>query len=245
MSRVISVTNHKGGVGKTTIVANLGFSLARQFKVLLVDLDPQANLTSGLGLSGNENTLAKYFKEKIHFRSPQVTPYAINPYVHIIPGSAELLKLEYQLYEAVRSDSILGELLIPVKKSYDLILLDCPPSFNIFTINALSCSNLILAPAKPEIFSVHGIEFLKKFATTHEIPFKIVFNQINIQSLLHKRVMEQVTRDYNGNLLTNNIRNSIALAEAFESAQDIFNYRGNSSAADDFVNLADELIPYI
>lgn len=245
MSRVISVSNHKGGVGKTTIVANLGFSMARQFKVLLVDLDPQSNLSSGLGLANSENTLAKYLKEKIHFRWPTVTPHVINPYVHIIPGSADLLKLEYQLHESVRAESVLNEILGPIKKSYDLIILDCPPSFNIFTINALSCSNLILAPAKPEIFSVHGIEFLKKFANAHGIPFKIVFNQINTQSLLHKRIMEQVTRDYDGNLLSNSIRNSIALAEAFESAQDIFNYKSNSSAADDFTKLADELIPYI
>jgi chromosome partitioning protein len=174
-----------------------------------------------------------------------VKPYEINPYVHIIPGSADLLKLEYQLHESVRSDSILKEILTPIKKSYDLILLDCPPSFNIFTINALTCSNLILAPAKPEVFSVNGIEFLEQFAVKHDIPFKIIFNQINMQSLLHKRIIEKVTKDYNGNLLTNSIRNSIALAEAFESAQDIFNYKGNSTAASDFVNLADELIPYI
>ncbi|MCK5210611.1 MAG: ParA family protein, partial [Cyclobacteriaceae bacterium] len=75
MARVISVSNHKGGVGKTTLVANLGFALARNFKILLIDLDPQANLSSGLGFENCEENIEKYFKEVIHFRLPEVNPY--------------------------------------------------------------------------------------------------------------------------------------------------------------------------
>lgn len=245
MARIISVSNHKGGVGKTTITANLGFALARQFKVLLVDVDPQANLSTGLGFKDQRYCLDQYLKEKIHYRNPEIVPYALNAYVHIIPCTLDLIKIENLLHETVRAEWMLKEILAPLRNSYDLILLDCPPSFTILTLNALKSSNLILVPAKPETFSVHGIKLLNDFANEHNVPFKIVFNQINSRTLFHKRIMEEVKEMYPEQLLTSNIKNAIALAEAFSCAQDIFNYRTESSAAQDFANLADELIPFI
>jgi chromosome partitioning protein len=245
VARIISISNHKGGVGKTTVTANLAFALARYFKILLVDLDPQANLSSGLGFRDCEESIGKYFREVIHFRSPKVTPTIINEYIHIIPSRVDLLKIEYQLHEAPRGETVLKEILLPIKNQYDLILLDCPPSFNFLTINALKCSNLILVPAKPEIFSIDGISLIKNFADENEIPFKIVFNQVNVRSLLHQQVMDNAEGEFQGKLLSNNIRNTITLAEAFEHAQDIFHYKNDSSGASDFVNVADELMPYI
>jgi chromosome partitioning protein len=123
--------------------------------------------------------------------------------------------------------------------------LDCPPSFNLLTINALACSNLILVPAKPEVFSINGIALIKAFAEERGIPIKIVFNQVDKRSLLHKRVMREAVNKFNGQLLANSIRNSMALAEAFEHAQDIFHYRNKSTGASDFTNIADELISVI
>ena len=245
MSRVISVSNHKGGVGKTTITANLGFALARHFKVLLVDVDPQSNLSAGLGFRNQRECLDKYLKEKIHFRSPPIQPYTINSYVHIIPCTLDLIKIENLLHETAGAEWMLKQILSPLQTRYDLIILDCPPSFTILTVNALKCSNLILVPAKPETFSVHGIALLNDFANENNIPFKIVFNQINFRTLFHKRIMEEVRLNYPDQLLKSSIKNGIALAEAFSCAQDIFNYRNESNAAEDFANLADELLPYI
>jgi chromosome partitioning protein len=245
VARIISISNHKGGVGKTTVTANLGFALARYFKILLVDLDPQANLSSGLGFNNSEESIGKYFKEVIHFRSPHITPAIINEYVHIIPSKVDLLKIEYQLHETARGETVLKEILLPLKSKYDLILLDCPPAFNLLTINALRCSNLILVPAKPEMFSIHGISLIKNFADENDIPFKIVFNQVNVRSLLHQQVMDSAGEEFQGKLLTNNIRNTITLAEAFDHAQDIFHYKNDSSGASDFTNVADELMPYL
>lgn len=243
MARVISVCNNKGGVGKTTIVANLGFALARNFKILLIDLDPQGNLSSGLGFENSDENIGKYFKDIIHFRRPELIPYKINKYVGIIPGDYNLLKIENQLHDTIRSEFILKEIILPIKSEYDLIIIDCPPSFNLLTINALHASNLILAPAKPEIFSIHGIDMVKEFAKENAIPYRIIFNQVNIRCLLHKRMIDDATKQFNGNLLKHRIRNTIVLAEAFEHAQNIFNYKSESSGADDFVELADELLP--
>ena len=245
MARVISVSNHKGGVGKTTIVANLGFALARNFKILLIDLDPQGNLSSGLGYENCEENIEKYFKEVIHFRSPVVTPYHINSYIDIIPGNIELIKIENQLHDTLRAEFVLKEILLPLKSKYDLIIIDCPPSFNLLTINALHSSNLILIPAKPEIFSIHGIDHIKNFAKENAIPFKVIFNQVNSRSILHKETMQNAKEQYNGNQMNHTIRNTVVLAEAFENAQNIFSYKSESLGATDFVALADELIPFL
>jgi chromosome partitioning protein len=245
VAKVICVSNHKGGVGKTTIVANLGFALARYFKVLLIDLDPQANLSTGLGFGHIEENIVKYFKDIIHFRSSHVVPSVINQYVHIIPCNRDLLKIQDQLHETIRSEIVLKEILLQVHGRYDLILLDCPPSYNLLTINALNSSNLIIVPAKPESFSMNGIELIKNFAVENDISFKIVFNQVNKRLLLHQKIMESAKEKYNGDLATHTIRNTVLLAEAFDHAQNIFHYKSKSLAAFDFVNLSDELLPFI
>ncbi len=245
MARVISVSNHKGGVGKTTVVANLGFALARHFKILLIDLDPQANLSSGLGFENCDETIGKYFKDIIHFRHPEVNPYVINSYIDIIPGNIDLIKIENQLHDTTRSEFILNEILLPLKTKYDLIIIDCPPSFNRLTINALHSSNLILVPAKPEIFSIHGIDHIKNFANENAIPFKVIFNQVNMRSTLHRETMRNSKEKLNGNQMNHAIRNAVVLAEAFENAQNIFSYKSKSSGASDFVELADELLPFL
>jgi chromosome partitioning protein len=244
MARVISISNHKGGVGKTTITANLGFSIARFFKVLLIDLDPQANLSTGLGYVNEEKNIGKYFTEVIHFRKPTVTPLVINQYVHVIPSTVDLLNIENRLHETVRAEFVLNEILDTVKSQYDVILLDCPPSFNLLTINALSCSNLILVPAKPEVFSIDGLALIKSFANKNGIPFKILFNQVNERSVFHKKVMREALDTFSKDVVQQKVRNNIALAEAFAHARNIFNYRSKSIGAKDFTNVADELIPY-
>lgn len=245
MARVISVCNNKGGVGKTTITANIGFALARQFKTLLIDLDPQTNLSSGLGFENHEENLGKYFKEVIHFRLPVVTPHRITGYIDIIPGEIDLLKIENQLHDTLRSESLLKEIILPLKNKYDVIIIDCPPSFNLLTVNALHCSDLILVPAKPEKFSIQGIDVVKKFADENNIPFKIIFNQVNIRSLLHRRIIENTKQQFNGHLINQNIRNTIVLAEAFENAANIFYYKSESSGAEDFIKVADELLLFL
>jgi len=245
MARIISVTNHKGGVGKTTIVANLGFALARQFKVLLIDFDPQANLSAGLGFKDSENTIGQYLQQVIHFRYPTVAPYEINPYVHIIPCKVDLLDMENRLRNTTSGDLMLKRILVTIQADYDLILIDCPPAFNYLTINALSSSNLVLVPAKPEMFSIQGIEMIKDYADKKQIPFKIIFNQVDMRSSYHQLIINSTQVSYQSNLVANYIRNSVSLAEAFEQALDIFKYKENSNGAKDFIKLADELIPYV
>ena len=245
MAKIISVSNHKGGVGKTTSVANLGFALARHFKVLIIDLDPQSNLSTGLGFVNSSITIGSMLKDRIHYRRPVVNPEVITKYVHIIPGSIELNEIESLLHEKADGQSILNELLFELKSEYDLILIDCPPALNFLTLNAFNCSNLILIPAKPEVFSIIGIEQIEEVSNNLKIPFKILFNQVNKRSLLHKRIIAETKEKYNGNILHNYVRNNIALSEAFNEAKDIFHYKSESSGALDFVEIANELRPFL
>ena len=245
MSKVISISSSKGGVGKTTVVANIGFSLSRYFKTLLIDIDPQSNLSTGLGISYNNRNIANYIKDIIHSRYPEVTPTKINNYVHIITGNEDLIEIENLLHKTVGGELILKKILDQVKNKYDLIIIDCPPSFNLLTINALNCSDLILIPAKPEKFSIDGIRLIEKFACENNIPFKIIFNQVNKRLLLHQRNMSLISGKFNGNVFNNSVRNSISLAEAFGNAKDIFHYKNKSLGAFDFINLTEELRDYI
>ncbi|MDH5399668.1 MAG: ParA family protein [Cyclobacteriaceae bacterium] len=245
MARIISISNHKGGVGKTTMTANLGFAFARQFKVLLIDMDPQANLSMGLGYADCDENIGSYIRDVIHFRNLNIRPKIINEYVHIIPGDFNLQKQETLLHETMRGEMLLEEITKRLKSLYDLILIDCPPAFNLLTINALKCSSLVLIPAKPEVFSIKGVDVVIKFANENNTPYKIIFNQVDRRTLFHKKVIEESRKKYNSQLINHTVRNNIALAETFSHAQDIFNYKNESIGAMDFVNLADELVQYI
>ena len=245
MTKVISVCNHKGGVGKTTITANVAFSLARFFKVLLIDIDPQRNLSSGLGVNNLKENIGNYIKEAIHSRFSELKPYKINNYIHIVPSNSNLIHIESLLHQIAGGEYILKEILAQVKNMYDVIIIDCPPSFNYLTLNALNCSCLILIPVKPEKFSIDGVRLIENFAKENKIPFKIIFNQVNTRSLYHQKIIDVTKGRFNGNILMNSIRNTIYLAEAFGHAKDIFHYKNNSNGAKDFVNLTDELIGHI
>lgn len=242
MARVVSICNHKGGVGKTTVTANLGFALARNFKVLLVDLDPQANLSTGLKFPRNSNSVDVFMKQLLHFRSPVIETCFINEYVHLLPATHGLLEIEKIMSRTANGTQLLSQLLYPLRSNYDFILIDCPPAFNTLTINAItSCSN-VLIPAKPELFSVLGIHYVASYLQAIDLPFKILFNQVNSRSTYHTQVIKNVKEKYAHELFETHIRNCISLSEAFESALDIFHYRKTSNGSIDFEQVANEFL---
>jgi len=245
VSRIISISNHKGGVGKTTITANLAFAMARQLKVLLIDFDPQTNLSEGLGFADAKENIGAYIKEVIHFRTPEVSPIAINNYVHIIPATKNLLEIDTKLNETVRGERVLGEIIFPLTHHYDLIMIDCPTAFNNLTLNALNCSNLILIPSKAEKFSVDGIEMIRTYAEKNNIPYKIVFNQVSSYFKLHATTMNSIEDRLKSSVLKTKIRSTIALSEAFTHAKNIFHYNVDSRGAKDFIRLSDEIMEFI
>ncbi len=245
VTKIISIANNKGGVGKTTSAANLAFALGRRFKTLMIDLDPQCNLSVGLGFKNCPENIGSYIKDLIHYRQPQIHPLKINNYVEIIPGDPDLLKIENLMHENANGEFMMRQIISYIKQDYDIIIIDCPPVMNSLCINALNACNLLLIPAKPELFSLQGVETIERFLASRNLPFKIFFNQVNTRSTHHKKLMKEIESKYTTFTLHSYVRNNVALSEAFSEATSIFHYKTESIGAKDFVSLSDEITQYI
>lgn len=244
MGIVISIANHKGGVGKTTTAVNLSAGLSREgYKVLVIDSDPQANATFALGLSKQEKTLYQtlVFQDSI---SKAIIP--VNK-IEIVPSSVHLAAFEKN--NDVGKEFILQEQIAEVKDNYDFILIDCPPSLGALTVSALTASDYALIVLQPEPLSIQGMtEFLKILRTvkTRMNPdldvLGVLVTSFNSRTVLHRELVEYLTKEYGDMIFTSKIRNNISLPEAQSMGQDIFSYSHNSPGAEDYLQLTKEII---
>ncbi|MGM9777382.1 MAG: ParA family protein, partial [Prevotella sp.] len=151
-AKVIAVANHKGGVGKTTTVASVGTILARNHKVLLVDLDPQMNLTLSLVRNTNRESIYDSLVGK-----QDELPVMSAGTIDLVPSSLELSKAEFEMVSMMAREQRLTHLLEPLRKKYDYIFLDCPPSLGILTFNALTAADSVIIPLVPELLPLQGL----------------------------------------------------------------------------------------
>lgn len=248
MSITLSIAQLKGGEGKTTTAGALGAALARSGKkVLLVDADPQTNLTHGLGFSDVEgHTLY----EALH---GQVTATDIlqtkNGY-DLIPASLSLSGAVVELSSRIGRERLLDSLLEPIKSNYDYILIDCPPSVGLLTLNALATSDYVLVPMQAEIHSLKGLreiikilELVKSHRINEDLDFLgIVLTKYDKRKILHRDIHATIEEEFPNKLFSITIRTNIALAEAQIEEDDIYSYDAESNGAKDYWTLMEEVL---
>lgn len=259
MARIIGVLNQKGGVGKTTTSVNLGAALAEQgFKVLLVDIDAQGNLTAHLGLSAS--TEAEPVQEK---SDPEFTIYDVlkgtkeidqviihrSKNLDVVPASLLLSAADLELGGMVGRELILKRAIKKVGDRYDYIVIDCPPALGLLSLNALAAVESVIIPVQSEYLALHGVrQLLDTIDQVRSIynPELIVGGVLICLHDNRKRLARAVAdtiRNYFGDLVfTSVIRSNVALAEAPASGQSIFEYSPKSTGAEDYSALAGEVI---
>jgi chromosome partitioning protein len=245
MGQVIAFSNHKGGVGKTCSAVNVGAGLARAGKkTLLIDIDPQGNLTTALGIQNPERTIYGALRG-IHGLE------AINaaPGLGVIPADIDLSAAEIELAGEAGREYILRELLEKIKGRYDFILIDCPPSLGLLTINALTAAKYLLIPLQAEFLAMKGItkliEIVEKVRARLNKGLELTgvfMTQYDSRKTLNKRVMETAEARFPGKVFKATIRSNVAIAEAPAAGQDIFRYAPHSHGAEDYAALVKEIL---
>lgn len=244
MGIVISVANHKGGVGKTTTTVNLSAGLSNTgYRVLVIDSDPQANATFALGLGKQEKTLYQtlVFQDSI---SKAIVP--VNR-IEMVPSSVHLAAFEKN--NDVGKEFILQEQIAEVKDKYDFILIDCPPSLGALTVSALTASDYAMIVLQPEPLSIQGMtEFVKILRTvkTRMNPeldiLGVLVTSYNNRTILHRDLVEYLEKEYGDMIFASKIRSNISLPEAQSVGQDIFAYAPASPGAEDYMTLTKEIL---
>jgi len=256
LAEIISVVNQKGGVGKTTTSHNLGYALAEEEqKTLLVDLDPQMNLSTTIGIDcyAQKNSIYDVLKDK-ELPLGSVIKETDNELLNIIPSAFELSGAEIEFTKRISSASLLSRSITnSLREDYDFIVIDCPPSLGILTINALSASDYIIIPMQPEVYALYGIDML--LSTIEEIQEEINSN-LEVMGVLitmhdgrlslHKEMTEKINSYFNkNNVFSTLIKTNTTLKEAQSNNQSIFQYDGRARGAKNYLSLAKEVISYV
>jgi chromosome partitioning protein len=238
LAKVISIANFKGGVGKTTSTINIGAGLHQMGKrVLLIDLDPQFNLTQSLGFT--ETDFPIYGSLRGEF---PLTPLTITEGWDIISSSLDLIKAEIELSAEFKREDILNRLIEGLKVQYDFILIDCPPSLGLLSINAFVASDEIYVPIEAEFLALKGYAILNEAIGRIGLSIDRVFiTKYDGRKILNRNVLDTIRQSLGAAAFKTFIRENIALAEAPTQGVDIFRYAPKSIGADDYRSLCAEI----
>lgn len=247
MSRIIAIAQHKGGTGKTTSTINLGAALSKQGKqILLVDLDPQANLSQSLGVMEAEKNIYGVIKKQYSINEAIVNT---TEGLDLIPSTLDLTGAEIELSSVIGREFILKELIGEVKKKYDYVLIDCPPSLSLLTANAFTAARYIIIPLQAQYLAMQGlsklievVDIIRK-GINRDLKIAGVFiTQYDNRKVLNRNVLETIKDLFKSQVFETVIRDNVALAEAPVKGLDVFRYAPKSNGALDYQALADEVI---
>ncbi|MBQ6292735.1 MAG: ParA family protein [Lachnospiraceae bacterium] len=252
MSRIIAIANQKGGVGKTTTVINLSASLAELGKkVLTVDMDPQGNTSSGLGLDKDNLDMTVYQLMIGECELVECRYASVVDGVDVLPATVHLAGAEVELIGIPKSQFILKNGLAGVKNEYDYILIDCPPSLNLLTINAMTAADAVLVPIQCEYYALEGLSQLlytiglvqKSLNPKLEIE-GVVFTMYDARTNLSMQVVENVKENLRQNIYKTIIPRNVRLAEAPSHGLPINLYDSRSAGAEAYRQLAKEVVKH-
>lgn len=246
---IFSFINHKGGTAKTTSTINVGAVLAQKgYKVLLIDLDGQASLTTGLGIEKPPYSLLDVFKKTIS--APIILNHSNN--LDVLPANRSLIAFENAISDEPYREKILKNMLSPYIDKYDFILFDCPPTLNVIVFNALEITDFVFVPMEAEIFSYEGLENIisaivsvNKNSNSALDLGGIFITRINERRKLTKDVTEFVKRKFDTDLMNTSIRISVKVGESQMEGMPTVYYDVENNASIDYNNLTNEILERI
>jgi len=252
MTQVISVVNQKGGVGKTTTAVNLSAALSEVGKfVLLVDLDPQANATSGLGIKHMELDKGLYHAIMGGQRLHDVVTNTAHVGLRVAPATPDLAGANVELVNLEGRENKLSDILSEVKHAYDYIIIDCPPSLGVLTLNGLVAADHILIPVQAEYYALEGLGQLLKTIEMVRDNIKpnlnvlgAVLTMYDSRNRLSEEVLHELYKYFPNNIFRSVIPRTVRLAEAPSFGQSIFHYEPRGKAAKSYERLSRELLDY-